>query len=530
MGSGDSKDKTNGSSLLKHGSVLSLLTFGSRILGLVREMVKAAYLGTSALSDAFTVAFMIPNLLRRLFAEGSVSVALIPTFKEYKERGDQAEIRAFLSATFTVLLCLVSLTVALGIALSPLIVRVFGTEPAETTMLTRMMFPYLAFISVAAFFQGILNSVGVFAPTGFTPILFNLSVIGVTAILAPRAENPARAMAFGVLLGGAVQALFQLPYVLREGFRFSLAGLGKAFRNPGTRSVLRLIGPTVIGMAAYQINDIVSTALAGNAGAGIASSLQFSLRLQELILGIFAVSIGTVILPELSGRAARGEWDLYNRRLAGAIKAVILLTVPVSAFSLAMGEHLVSLLFKTGSFTDESVALTLGAFRWHIAGLLFIASNRVIAPAFYARKDSATPTYAGVASFAVNIAAAVALVGPFSGPGIAAALSISGLVNTALLLFFLGRKEHSDLKLLVGGSLSYAAKIALFAGAAVLPVLLLKRPLEAAFASGGRLIEHGLPLAAAAAAFGAVGIALLLAAKDPQASALASTLKRKFKR
>ncbi|MFA6507612.1 MAG: murein biosynthesis integral membrane protein MurJ [Treponemataceae bacterium] len=521
---------TDKHSLLKHGSILSLLTLGSRLLGLVREMVKAAFLGTTALSDAFTVAFMIPNLLRRLFAEGSVSVALIPTFKEYKERGDAAETREFLSATFTVLLCFVSLTVALGIALAPLVVSVFGTDFSETTLLTRMMFPYLAFISIAAFFQGILNGVGVFAPTGFTPILFNLCVIGVTAVFAKSSGNPARAMAIGVLIGGAVQALFQLPYVLREGFRFSLTGVFKALKNPGTETVLRLIGPTIIGMAAYQLNDVVSTALAGNAGAGVASSLQYSLRMQELILGIFAVSIGTVILPELAGRAARGEWEMYNERLAGALRAVILLTIPVTAFSLVMGEHLISLLFKTGSFTDDSVRLTLGAFRWHIGGLLFIAANRVIAPAFYARKDSVTPTWAGIASFAVNIVAAVALVGPFSGPGIAAALSISGIVNTVLLLFALGKKEHANVPLVIGRSLAYTAKIAAFSAAAVLPIIFLSAPLSAAFKGNGRLVAYGVPIGVCALIFGAIGVTLLTITKDSQATALFSAVNRKLKK
>ena len=517
-------------SLLKHGSVLSLLTFGSRILGLVREMVKAAYLGTTALSDSFTVAFMIPNLLRRLFAEGSVAVALIPTFKEYKERGDAAETREFLSATFTVLACFVSLAVAVGIAAAPAVIRVFGTDFDETTLLTRLMFPYLALISIAAFFQGILNAVGVFAPTGFTPILFNLCVIGITALLAPRTGNPARAMAVGVLFGGAAQALFQLPYVLREGFRFSLTGLGKALKNPGTRTVLRLIGPTIIGMAAYQLNDVVSTALAGNAGSGVASSLQYSLRLQELILGIFAVSIGTVILPELAGRATRGEWKLFNERLAGALRAVILLTVPVTAFSLVTGKHLVSFLFKTGSFTDESVLLTLGSFRWHIAGLLFIAANRVIAPAFYARKDSVTPTWAGVASFAVNMAAAAAFVGPFSGSGIAAALSLSGAVNTILLIVFLGKKEHADVQLVVGSTLAYTLKVAIMSAAAAVPVALVSVPLTGAFAGGGRMTAHGAPLAISAVVFGTIGVALLAATKDPQAAALAALVGNKLKR
>lgn len=521
---------TDKPSLLRHGSILSLLTFGSRILGLVREMVKAAFLGTSALSDAFTVAFMIPNLLRRLFAEGSVSVALIPTFKEYKERGDEKETKEFLSATFTVLLCFVTIAVAAGIAAAPLLARVFGTELEETTILTRMMFPYLAFVSVAAFFQGILNSVGIFAPTGFTPILLNITVILTTFFLAPRMENPARAMAVGVLLGGSIQALFQLPYVLREGFRFSLRGLSSALKNPGTKTVLRLIGPTIVGMAAYQLNDIVSTALAGNAGAGVASSLQYSLRLQELILGVFAVSIGTVILPELAGRAARGEWELFNGRLAGALRAVILLTIPVTAFSLITGRHLVSLLFKTGSFTDESVRLTLNAFRWHIGGLLFIAANRVIAPAFYARKDSVTPTWAGIVSFAVNIAAAFALVGPFSGSGIAAALSLSGVVNTVLLLRALSKKDHADVRLVVLGTLTYAAKIGLFSAAAALPVFFVLKPVAAAFEGHGRLIAHGIPLGICALLFGLIGVGLLVATKDSQAASLMSAIERKVRK
>lgn len=517
-------------SLLRHGSILSLLTFGSRLLGLLREMVKAAYMGTTPLSDAFTVAFMIPNLLRRLFAEGSVSVALIPTFKEYRERGDAEETRRFLSATFTVLLFCVSVATAAGIAAAPFIVRLFGTEPHETAALTRLMFPYLAFISVAAFFQGILNGVGVFAPTGFTPILFNLAVIGTTAVLAPRFGNPGRAMAVGVLLGGLLQALFQLPYVLKEGIRFSLAGLRAAFRNPGTRSVLRLIGPTIVGMAAYQLNDLVSTALAGNAGTGVASSLQYSLRLQELILGIFAVSIGTVILPELAGRAARGEWEAFNERLGGALKAIVLLTLPVTAFSLVMGRHLVALLFQTGSFSEESVRLTLGAFRWHIAGLIFIAANRIVAPAFYARKDSATPTWAGIASFAVNIACALAFVGPFSGPGIAAALSFSSAVNTVLLFRFLARKEHTDAALIVGGTLAYALKLAVFSAVAAAPLLLLRDRMAGLFAGGGRLVAHGLPILIGAVVFGAVGVALLAATKDPQLKAVADTFRRKARR
>ena len=312
-------------SLLSAGLSLSFFTFCSRILGLVREMTKAAFLGTSKYADAFGIAFMIPNLLRRLFAENAISVAFIPTFKGYLEDSDSPDgkqtIREFLSATITLITFLTSCVVIAGIILTPLIVRIFLDNDdkaliSETTVLTRIMFPYLIVISIAAFFQGILNGLRVFSPSGFTPVLFNSIVFASTYILTPiltnniedseiRSQMAARAMSVGVILGGGIQAIFQLPFVIKTGWTFHFTTLRKAFSNPGTRRVMRLILPTIIGMAAYQLNDVVSTALAGKAGTGIVSSLQYSLRLQELILGIFAVSIGTVILPDLSSLAKK---------------------------------------------------------------------------------------------------------------------------------------------------------------------------------------------------------------------------------
>ena len=323
--------------MLKSGSRLTLLTFGSRILGLVREMTRASFLGTSALSDAWTVAFAIPNLLRKLFAENSVSVAFIPTFKQYLDSRTKEETKAFLSAIFTFLSFASTLAVIIGIILTPLIVPFFGMKTPESILLTRMMFPYLAVISIAALFQGILNSVKIFSPSGFTPILFNLIIIVCTYALSPFMGNPARAMAVGVLAGGTVQALFQIPFVLKNGFRFSLVPLKKAFADPGTKRVLKLIGPTIIGMAAYQLNDLVSTALAGNAGEGVVSSLQYSLRMQELILGIFVASIGTIILPDLTEHAVSKDWPAFNKLLAQAINSIALVTIPVTFFSLVSG-------------------------------------------------------------------------------------------------------------------------------------------------------------------------------------------------
>jgi len=519
-----SENESSGKALVRHGSVLSLLTLVSRVLGLAREMTKAALLGTSALSDAFSVAFMIPNLFRRLFAEGSIAVAFIPTFKEYllensNGEGSPKNIREFLSCFLTFLSFFVTLTVMAGIIVCPLIIRLFGLEEFnETVFLTRMMFPFLIFISLAAFFQGILNSLRVFAPSGFAPILLNVITILCAFGLSPYMKNPARAMATGILIGGFMEAAIQLPFILRHksGMRFFFTGLKKAIDNPGTRKILRLIGPTIIGMAAYQLNDLVSTALAGNAGEGVVSSLQYSLRLQELILGIFAVSIGTVLLPDLAEYAKTHQWDIYNQRLASAMNIIALITIPITFFAMAQGESLIRLLFQTRSFNEESVRLTLAAFRFHMPGLFFIALNRILAPAFYAQSDTKSPTLAGIISFVVNMILAALLVFRFKGSGIAFALSFASLVNTVALVFFLRKNPAITLGPTIKSVLVYTMKLVLFSGIALVPILFLSPYLENLFAGKNRIISQGAPLIISAIIYAKVGIILLAVSKDRQ--------------
>jgi len=513
------KTESRGRALLRHGSTLSLLTLVSRVLGLAREMTKAALLGTSALSDAFSVAFMIPNLFRRLFAEGSIAVAFIPTFKEYLLANDRESIKEFLSCFLTFLSFFVTLTVMAGIVVCPLIIRFFGMEEySETVFLTRLMFPFLAFISLAAFFQGILNSLRIFAPSGFAPILLNVITILCAYGLSPHTQNPARAMAVGILIGGFMEAAIQFPFIMRHKsrMRFFFTNLKRAMNNPGTRKVLRLIGPTVIGMAAYQLNDLVSTALAGNAGEGVVSSLQYSLRLQELILGIFAVSIGTVLLPDLAEHAKTGQWDIYNQRLVSAMNIIAFITVPITFFALAQGESLITLLFRTRSFDEQSVRLTLAAFSFHMPGLYFIALNRVLAPAFYAQSDTKSPTLAGIISFAVNMTLAALLAFRFKGAGIAFALSFASAVNTAALLFFLRKNPAITLGFTLKSALGYTLKLALFSGLAVIPVLLLSPHLSGLFAEKGRIISQGAPLLINAFIFTGTGLGLLAVTRDKQ--------------
>jgi len=291
-------------------------------------------------------------------------------------------------------------------------------------------------------------------------------------------------------------------------------GLKKAVNNPGTRKVLRLIVPTIIGMAAYQINDLVSTALAGNAGEGIVSSLQFSLRLQELILGVFAVSIGTVLLPDLAEHAKSQQWDIYNQRLRSAMNIIAFIAIPVTFFALAQGESLIRLLFQTRTFDEESVRLTLTAFTFHMPGLYFIALNRVLAPAFYAQSDTKSPTIAGVISFAVNITLAALLAFRFKGSGIAFALTAASAVNTAALFIFLRKNPDIPLGSTFKSAMMYTLKIVLFSCIAVIPVLLLSPLLMELFSGKGRFISQGAPLVFNAILFAATGILLLLLTKD----------------
>ena len=321
-------------------------------------------------------------------------------------------------------------------------------------------------------------------------------------------------MSVGVVSGGVVQALFQLPFVVKAKWWCGFSSIKKAFTNKGTRKVLALVGPTIIGMAAYQLNDVVSTALAGKAGEGIVSSLQYSLRLQELILGVFAVSIGTVILPDLSGLAKSEKWQEFNSMLTQAIKIIALISIPVTFFAFLCGEEIISLVYKSKKFSEQSVSLTLEAFKFHIAGLFFIAMNRIVSPAFYAQGNTKSPTLAGILGFFVNIALALALVKPMRGGGIALALTIASLANSVFLFIFLKKNKQLDVKSVTLGTIFYALKLAVLSVAASVPVFFMRPILLNAFSGHGRIISYAVPIFIMSVAFAAAGIFLLVITKD----------------
>lgn len=544
------KKQSSRHSLLKSTLVLSLMTLLSRVMGLVREMTKAKFLGTSNSADAFGIAFMIPNLFRRLFAENSISVAFIPTFTGYLKKGDKSSTQEFISATLTLVSFLTACVTMLGMAATPFVVRLFYKDNIdiavlkETAFLTRLMFPYLFVISVAAFFQGILNGCKIFAPSGFTPVLFNLIVIVITYTLTPqlmaRADlgekvNAARAMSFGVLTGGCFQVLFQWPFVKKTGYKTVLTTLKKSFSNPGTRRVVALIAPTIVGMAAYQVNDLVSTAIAGRLGTGVVSSLQYSLRLQELILGIFAVSIGTVILPDLAGYAKDSNWEEFNKMMLCAIKIIALITIPVTFFALITGVDIISLVYKTRNFDSNSVKMTMSAFKFHIIGLFFIAANRVITPAFYAQENTKLPTLAGILCFVVNIILAFTFSRFFSGGGVALALSVASFSNTVFLFIFMKKMpcmnrgaSNITVAILTKDTIIYVVRIVSFSLMASCPTYFLHNYLVTIFGNmKNRMVAFGVPLTLCLILYAIIGVALLLLFHDESLGILISKLKHK---
>lgn len=523
-------------SIVRSGLLLTLMTFASRIMGLVREITKASFLGTGIYADSFSVAFMIPNLFRRLFAENAISAAFIPTFKDYLAKGNSEEnkksTQEFLASTLTLVTFMTTCVVVIGVLIAPLIMPFFCDKPdagvadyavqlekylldkSETTILTRMMFPYLIFISIAAFFQGVLNTCGIFAPSGFTPVLFNGIVVVSTYALAPHTSNPARAMAIGTILGGSVQAIFQWPFVYKTGWKAGLTSIKKAFTNPGTRKVIGLLAPTIIGIAAYQLNDTVSTLIAKHVSFGVASSLQYSIRLQELILGIFAVSIGTVILPDLSGFANSKDWSQFNSMLLQAIKIMTLISIPITAYSLINGNELISLLYKKNQFDNKSVAMTLGIFRFHISGLLFIALNRIIAPAFYAQKKTKLATLAGLVNFGTNILLVLILAKPMGGNGIAFALSLASMFNTIALFVFMKKMEAIEVGRVVKGTILYALKMCVFSVIAAVPTYFVHKLTVEYFADYSKIICYGAPILISGIVFAVIGVLELIITRD----------------
>ncbi len=420
------------------------MTLISRVFGLLRDLVIAMQFGSSAAADAFFVAFRIPNMQRKILGEGAVSAAFIPVFSDLlntKGKDSAWEMTANLLNILFVLLA--TLTVAM-VVFAPAVVTVFAPgfldDPekfALTVKLVRWMAPYLIFIGLAAFCMGILNTFGVFALPAAAPVLLNISMIAGVLFISPLMEEPIFGLAVGVLAGGVLQLLVQLPATVRNGFRFV-----KSFKlkHPDIIRIGKLMVPVIFGLAVYEINMLVDTLLASLLPGGSISYLYYGNRLVQLPLGVFGVALGVAILPMLAQQASEKNFPELIKTLAFGIRLILFITIPATIGLIVLRFPIVNTLWERGEFLRMSTDGTAIALLYYSIGLCAFAGIKVIAPAFYSLQDTKTPVKIAAWSMILNIVLNLILMGPLQHGGLALATSISALFNILLLIYFLRKR------------------------------------------------------------------------------------------
>ena len=431
--------------LMRSGLVVSAMTMLSRVMGLVRDVVVATFLGAGNGSDAFFVAFKIPNFLRRLFAEGAFNQAFVPVLSEYSTQRTKQEIRELLNAVAGSLTALLALITALAMLGAPWLVWLFapgfGRDPdklAMTADMLRLTFPYLLLISLTAFSGSVLNTWNRFAVPAFTPVLLNISLIGAALFLMPLMEEPAMALAWGVLIAGAAQLAFQVPFLLRLGL---LPTPWPNFAHDGVKRILKLMAPALFGVSVSQINLLLDTVLASLLAVGSVSWLYYSDRLVELPLGVFGVAIGTIILPALSKRHAEQSTEHFSAMLDWAIRVVLLLGVPAALALAVLAEPFLITLFHYGAMTDNDIQMAAMSLRAYAFGLVAFMLIKVLAPGFFARQDTKTPVKVGIIAMVANMLFNLLLIWPLAHAGLALATALSAFLNAGLLGYLLYRQQ-----------------------------------------------------------------------------------------
>ena len=434
---------------------VSALTLLSRITGLVREQIGAALFGTSAAMDAFQIAFRIPNLLRRLFAEGAFSQAFVPLLAATRAtEGDEVTHR-LVDAVATVLAWALLVTCALGVLAAPALVWLLASgfddrTEAVAAQMTRWMFPYIGFMSMVALASGVLNTWKRFAVPAFTPVLLNLSVIGASLGLVPwlkaHGHEPVFAMAIGVMVGGVLQLAIQVPALARIGM-FPRIGatpgrLVAAWRHPGVRTILAKMGPALVGVSVAQVSLMINSQIASHLGTGAVSTLVYADRLMELPTALLGVALGVVLTPQLSAAKARGDSAAASSLLDWGLRMVLVFGLPCAVALLVFAQPMVAVLFHRGAFDAAAVQGTTLAVMGYGAGILGLVGVKVAAPAYYAQQDMKTPMQVAIVSLVLTQVLNALLVGGL-GMGVAAlALSIglAANANAAMLLWGLHRR------------------------------------------------------------------------------------------
>src|SRR5688572_14712320 len=423
--------------LLRALAAVSSLTMVSRVLGFVRDFIIARAFGAGLATDAFFVAFKIPNLLRRLFAEGAFSQAFVPILAEYKNRTSAEDTRTLIDSISTVLTLALALAAALGMAAAPIIVYVtapgFAAEPekfALTVQLLRITFPYIAFISLVALAAGILNTWNRFSVPALTPALLNVAFIVGAAFFAGYFDPPVLVLAWAVFFGGVLQLAFQLPFLARLGL---LPRWRLDFSHPGVRRVVALMAPAAFGVSVSQISLLINQVFASFLQTGSVSWLYYADRLMELPAGVLGVAAGTILLPSLSRYHAQANQEEYARLLDWGLRVAVLLAVPSAAALAVLALPLISSLFHYGRFSAEDAWMTRQALVAYSVGLVGMILVKILAPGFYAQHNVATPVKIGIFTLFATQAMNLAFVGPLKHAGLALAIGLGACLNAALL-------------------------------------------------------------------------------------------------
>ncbi len=441
--------------IVKSSLKMSIVTTISRVFGLVRDQIQAILLGTTFIADAFAIGFMLPNLLRRLFAEGNMVASFIPVFTDLeKNKGIEAS-KVFFRAVFTLLSLILIFIVFVGILISPLLVKLLYKSASYEAYslavdLSRIMFPYLLFISLAALMQGVLNVRGYYSISAASPILLNIVIISLALIfyfLLPNVfDNMSYVFALAVLIGGMVQFAYQIPFVKKLGFNF-LPNFN--FRDSYVIKMIKLFAPGIFGASIYQINLLVSTAFAGAIGEGRVSAVTFANRIHEFILGVFAVSIATVMLPTLSKLIVNEKYDEAKDTLSYSLRLVALITIPATFGFMILGKEIVAMIFQYGAFSEKSTLLVSNALRYLSVSLFFVASYRIVVQSFYAMKDMKTPVYIAFFAFIINAISNYLCVYIFHFDiiGISISSVIANIVSFIILYILLMKKMNMSFSL-----------------------------------------------------------------------------------
>lgn len=429
----------DGGGLLKASGVTSSMTMVSRVLGLVRDITIARLFGTTDAADAFFLANKIPNFMRRLFAEGAFNQAFVPVLSEYRSQRSLKDVQGLINAVAASLGGLLLLITVIVLVAAPLlavpIAYGFTDEPAKFEIFVQMLritFPYLLLISMTALCGAVLNSYGRFAVPAITPALLNVSLIGCSFLLAPYMLVPEMALAWGVLIAGVAQLLFQLPFLTRMQL---LPKPVPSKQHEGVQRIKKLMVPALFGVSVSQVNLLLDTLIASFLTTGSVAWLYYSDRLMELPLGTFGIAIAIVVLPSLSRKHAESSIDEFASTLDWALRMVLLIAVPAAIGLVLISEPLLVTLFHSDAFTTEDVVAAAGSLRAYSLGLLAFMAIKIFAPGYYARQDTRTPVKIGVIAMITNMVLnLVFYLNGFAHVGLALATSIAAFVNAGLLL------------------------------------------------------------------------------------------------